>query len=275
MLHSLNPMRFVLVILSITSSACAHPSFTEHRGDEWTIDSDHQVVLARSQILADAWTSDDPFADNLTIGHLHHEGGFVAENKHGSQVRSKKVTLQNEDDMKTLAQQWVDERFTHILKARGTVVESMPPIEERFGAPKKENIRGSTPRDGKDNISLPRYHLKPTPLNKELLNALTDSGDVLIVPYVVHYYTHNAGWFVGQTWGCSGGARFRVFWTAYDLKTGQVISYQDIDAWELSQRIHQPSRTQLEDFQALTEKRVAQALTHFQPARGGGPIAEC
>ncbi len=121
--------------------------------------------------------------------------------------------------------------------------------------PARTEARGSEEGDGHDNQHLPRFEL--TPLPQPALPPVP--ADALLVPWIVHYYSHNGGWFQGQTWGTGAGARIRVLWSLHDAD-GAVLGHGDHQAWYTDEDLFSPNSVQVEDHLMEVEDALCRDL---------------
>ena len=211
------------------------------------------VGVAEPVFLAEG--SDDAFADGVYVGSITMSGGFIVEgdDEHGMQTRSKEYAFSSAESYRVLAAEFVSRELAEALTDDGVVWRSVDvdaPLPERHG------YRGTHPEDRKDNVNLPRFTLSPTPLAP----ASADDVEIVLVPYVVRYYSHNGGWFYGQELGCEAGARLRVFWVAYDNASGAPLAHRDIDVRHFEEHLFSPSSAQLEDALIEVEGLVSKDL---------------
>ncbi len=250
-------MRTCLIPLLFAGLGCAPRHLVLDEGPSYN-PRGQTVAVAPTQVLAElpAVATEDPFEAGLTVGHVHHAGGYeLRDVPTGVLARSKSITVNAADDYAEQVRAWVDDTVSDALLRRGTSwvrAEGFDP--EAFVPPRQSNLRGTTKHDGNDNLNLPRFQLRPEPLPAEARQGI--EGDVLLVPMVVYYYSHNGGWFIGQRKGSSGGARFRLHWAVYDLGSGTPLSWMDQDARLIAQGNPSPTTAQIGDYLAYVEEQV-------------------
>ena len=212
------------------------------------------VGVAPVHFLADHNGEGDDFRDGVYVGNIVMSGGYIVENRGdaGLQTRAKDYEFNSVDVYRSQISDWTDTTLASVLDERGVTwtrvgVSAPPPISRV--------VRGSHPGDGTDNINIPRFSLEPSPLQ-----AAVPGVDLVLVPTVVFYYSHNSGWFVGQEHGCGAGARFRMLWTAYDASSGAAVEWRDVDHRTIEPYIFQASSSQLEDMLIEVEEGVARDL---------------
>lgn len=185
----------------------------------------------------------DPFRTNTTVGNVTFSGGYITANDgKGLHNVSKDVAITQEDGYREDVANWLDARL-----APTTVVTDpvMPKRTEQRGT------EGEATKAGHDNRSLPRVDYRPLPMGPLPRPTL--------VPWVISYYSHNAGWFYGQQWGTGAGARIHILLVAHDTD-GSILGWTGIDASRISERVFSPSEPELQDLLINLEKRVGKRL---------------
>lgn len=257
------PMRraALLALAFLALTGCATPRVTGwvHEGEHPAL-PEGPIALARPVLLLEVpgAAPSGPYEDNLFVGHIYHAGGYVlAETAGGSVHRSKNTELTRKSEYEAQARTWLAAAAREAVEASGREVLEGPALEaSTLAAPSRVKVRGSHPDDGRDNLNLPRYRLAPAPMPAD------ESAPALVfVPFVTSYYTHNGGWFSGQTYGCGGGARVRLFWVVYDGRTGTPLAHGEVDARSLEPMENQPAPSRVEDFLMETEAEAARRLT--------------
>ena len=251
--------------------ACA-PVETLVRHDETAqpaavLDGEGVLAVAPPVILSDVpgAVEEDAFAEQMIVGHVHLSGGYIElETDRGIQYRSKNVELGAEEGMRAQVKRWLGEVIREIVTER---VDGRARFLERFDpaalpAPRRRYARGSGPLDMRDNQNLPRYALEAVPLTEKARAALPplDGARWLLVPVVVYYYSHNGGWFIGQTLGTGGGARGRIFWVVYDLESGRPVDSGEVEARRVEKYVFSPNSAQIEDYLISIEEALAREL---------------
>lgn len=135
-------------------------------------------------------------------------------------------------------------------------LERAPPL------PSRRDVRGTIKQDGRDNQPLPRFSL--TPSTWEGGAPVPSGADALLVPFVVHYYAHNGGWFIGQTYGSAGGARVRVLWALYGAD-GRVIGWGDHGARTEEHGHFSPNSQEIQDYLMDVEEAVCRSVRRKLP----------
>lgn len=200
------------------------------------------------------------FYANHLVGKLWHSGGYDFLVDTGNQVRSIALTFSQQATYAAQAQQWADTTFAALLTSAGVAWQALPrSIGPALVPPRRNAVRGSQPLDGDDNQNLPDYTLSPVALDPALLPAELGPKPIL-QPIIVHYYAHNGGWFVGQSRGCSAGARLRVLWVLHDRQNGAVLGWSDCSARYVEPYFYTPNDSQLQDYLLQAEEEARSSL---------------
>jgi hypothetical protein len=85
-------------------------------------------------------------------------------------------------------------------------------------------------------------------------------GPFVLVPYLRNYLFHNGGWFLGQEWGCTGGARVEVLFVLYDTRTGAAAWWMDATGRHIQPLQGQPSRAESDQYLRWSELQVEEQL---------------
>jgi len=194
---------------------------------------------------------------NYWVGRIWFAGGFEILPEEANQVRSVVVELTEQDRYLPFVTQWVETAVPAALTAAG--YELAPPVGAvAIHDPIRREIRGTTELDGSDNLNLPRFDLTPGPA---VPPGVDTDADGIFVPIVVNYYSHNAGWFVGQEDGCYAGARMRVFWSLVAPDDGSVMGWGEIATSTKVYRLTTPNRQQQQDLMLAVETDARGRLT--------------
>ncbi len=191
------------------------------------------------------------FLRNDFVGVLRFGGGLVRMGETTLEVRARIIEFHQGAEMRAQGAAWLAQTVSEVM-ARAGVVST--PAEGANPPPvTRSSLRGTHELDGRDNLNLPRVTVAPTPM------AAGGEG-YLVVPYLRNYYAHNGGWFVGQEWGCSGGARVEALLVVYDRATGQPAWWQVATGRHVQEMKAQPSRAQLDQFLLYAENQVDQSF---------------
>jgi hypothetical protein len=196
---------------------------------------------------------DAAFLRNEFAGNVRMGGGLVRTGPVALEARARLIERSQEAELGAQGVAWLDLAVREALERRGLPhgrVEIAAPVPERVP------VRGLHEDDGTDNLHLPRLALRAGPAP-----SLPDAGArYLLVPYLRSYYTHNAGWFLGQGNGCMGGARVDVFLVLYDLQTGAVAATMRATGRHIEPHKGQPARAEMDQYLLWAEQQVEAAL---------------
>ncbi|MFT4625372.1 MAG: hypothetical protein ACI8PZ_004040, partial [Myxococcota bacterium] len=186
-----------------------------------------RIALAPAQVLG-TLDGADPVRTGTAVGHVLFGGGYITEDHPtGQQNVSGEAKLDATNLYTEHAIEWAETSLRDALAVWGDVEPTAlaaPPTRPLMRA-----LRGDYDDLGRDNQPLPRFAVEPVDLEPGTLPADL-KADVVIIPWVVRWYTHNGGWFLGQTWGSAAGARTRVIIAAHDARDGRVLGWSDIEA---------------------------------------------
>lgn len=257
-----------VAVTGLVAFACAHSAAVLSSGPGWKART-ATIAVAPSELLSEVpgAAPHDPCTDGLYVGHVHHSGGYVIEAvATGEQVRSKETRLTAQDEYGAQIRGWVDATVIDVLAGHGHSTVLVPALDAtRLPAPRRSPIRGSVKEDGQDNVNLPRFRLTPQPVPAAGFEPVPAGIDAVLVSWVVLYYSHNAGWFIGQHYGCDAGARFRLLWALYDRHTGQPLTWRDASARTIAPRIFEPSTAHVDDFLMRVERQMQSRLKRDLP----------
>jgi hypothetical protein len=82
----------------------------------------------------------------------------------------------------------------------------------------------------------------------------------VLVPYLRAYYTHNGGWFLGQKYGCMGGARIEVFLVLYDTTQKRWVWTFDATGRQFGERVGQPTTAQMDQYLLDAQTQIEEAM---------------
>lgn len=156
------------------------------------------------------------FNKNLFVGDLNFSGGISHEKTNwGEQVVTKQIEFLNETGVKEESENYVQSIVTNKFKAyqKFTIFQPTKLFQVQF-----QRDLTKVADEGVDNINIPNE----IPQLKLLPNAdFKGKKGVLLIPIIQYAYSHNAGWFNGQDWGCMAGVRAKLLlvWVQMDTKT--------------------------------------------------------
>ena len=200
--------------------------------------------------------------DGSYVGNILFSGGFeVVEREGGLENVSVEVALSQQE---RYTSQFADVVGGCVREAMGTQGKHWvaADLQEAPPVPTRRNVRGTEKLDGRDNQPLPRFEL--TPGAWDSAPSLPTGTDALLVPYVIHYYAHNGGWFIGQTYGSAGGARARVFWVLYG-PDGRPSGWGDHQARTEDHGKFSPNSQEIQDYLIDVEEGVCKTLRRKLP----------
>ena len=220
------------------------------------------ILLAEHQRLEPM----EAFELGYYIGNIWFSGGFEMMPEQDNQVRSVGVDLRDPEPYGDQVRRVVTDTFGRLLTEHELAWQPVQTgVERAFASPRRVPLRGSGAFDGQDNQNLPRFDLQPQPLDVGELPKLPPGTATLLVPTVVHYYTHNGGWFVGQGQGCAAGARLRVLWALHDATDGQVLTWGEVGVQHQQEYFYSPNSAELQDYQLIVEAELATWLDEQLP----------
>ncbi|MCG9875314.1 MAG: hypothetical protein MH321_11075 [Leptospiraceae bacterium] len=161
------------------------------------------------------------YETNQYIGFIYFTGGLVREQRDiGVQVSTKTIELKNQKELIEMAENGILNVLESEVKNK-FLVSSRITLEKPFQSVKSRKDYNPTEDNGQDNLNNPRivYEME---IDRSSLPKSSE-GDFLIIPIVQYYYAHNAGWFIGQDWGCMAGVRLGVQFLIYDLNSQELV----------------------------------------------------
>lgn len=190
------------------------------------------------------------FLRNDYIGAVRFGGGLIRTGETALEVRARLIEFSAQVELRQQGAAWLDETVRAVLAAGQVPVLAPaggflpPPVSRR-------PVRGFNQEDGHDNLNLPRVAIEP---------AVAEPAAVgprwVVVPYLRGYVMHNGGWFLGQEWGCPGGARVEALLVVYDRRSGQPAWWQAATGRHIQEMKSQPSRSQMDQFMLWAEDQV-------------------
>ena len=240
------------------------PKTTFHAGESYK-GSPLVIGVLPAALLRDLPQSHQQvFEDGLFIGNIRFSGGFVVvEVDGGMQNRSTNIDFEGEEKYAAQILEYTNDTFAAALE-RYQVVPLEPLDPSAWPLPVRRAVRGTDKLDdGHDNQNLPRFTLKPIPWTSR--PEVPADVQAVVAPLIVHYYSHNGGWFYGQRFGSTAGARLRVFWTLFDAQTGAVLSWGDIETKATQHGLFSPNSAQIEDFLISVEEQMGREVSRRLP----------
>ncbi len=260
--------RALVVSASLAAVACGGPKNLHLALGPPLAAPPSSVALAAPILLAehDRLEPMDAFGKGYFVGNIWFSGGYEVMPEEDNQVRSVGVELKDQELYADQVRQVVTDTFAQLLTEHDLAWQPVQTgIERAVTSPRWVPTRGSGDFDGRDNQNLPRFDLQPQPLDVAELPDLPPGTATVLVPMVVHYYTHNGGWFVGQSLGCPAGARLRVLWALHDATGGQVLTWGEVGVQHQQEFYYSPNSVQLQDYQLIVEAELATWLDEQLP----------
>ncbi|MBM4365651.1 MAG: hypothetical protein FJ102_05510 [Deltaproteobacteria bacterium] len=208
--------------------------------------------LAPPTVLDPANPEIAAYLRNDFVGILRFGGGLVRMGETALEVRARLVEFHQGEELRKQGTAWLDAVVASLLGAGLSPVAvrdaDAPPVN-------RANARGANELDGRDNVNLPRVTISPA-----AMAPAAEGPPYAVVPYLRAYYAHNGGWFIGQEWGCSGGARVEAMLVVYDRRTGQPAWWQVATGRHVEEMKAQPSRAQLDQYLLYAEAQVEESF---------------
>ncbi|PJZ68249.1 hypothetical protein CH373_04455 [Leptospira perolatii] len=218
---------FFLEILFVFIS-CSSPKFQVRQNPKdrnWQ--KEKLLLLPASYVneLAGLSKPMEIYEANTFVGFVYFSGGLVRIQKDlGVQTTTKNIELKSQSEFRKLSSDWIDSSISSLLRKKAY---NLSPYSSKitFQKPKLRKDYSLSEDNGQDNINVPKIEYIFEELSKESSEALSKSGaKYAIIPLVQYYYGNNAGWFIGQDWGCMAGARIGVQILVYDIESKRVVA---------------------------------------------------
>lgn len=167
----------------------------------------------------------DTFNKNLFVGDLNFSGGISREKTiWGEQVVTKQIEFLNETGVKDESVNYVQSIVTNRLKGyqKFTILQPSKLFQVQF---QKDLTKVAD--EGVDNINIPNE------IPQFKLSANVDfkgKKGVLLIPIIQYAYSHNAGWFNGQDWGCMAGVRAKLLLVWVQMETKTVLHVEGLES---------------------------------------------
>ncbi len=217
--------------------------------------------LAKPSVLDPTNPRDAAFLRNEFFGNVRFGGGFVRTGDVALEVRARLIELGLEEPYRQEGLRWLGEAVPRALTAAKVPIGAPGPAVAPV--PERRRFRGVHPEDGHDNLNLPRTDLMPAALD-DAQRAAAAGSRWLVVPYLRTYWSHNGGWFLGQTHGCMAGARVEALVAIYDTTSGRPVWWMSTLGRHIQPRKGQPSTAELDQYllwaEGYAEERLTQGL---------------
>ena len=205
--------------------------------------------------------SQEIFNKGVSVGFVRHRGGYVREKGVDAYYRSKHIKIEEPERLQKRVKGWTADAVDEALDLREIPRVPMADFSpEIIPLPEQYRKFGEASEDGKDNVNNPYIYFRPAKVFKGELPTSARDANAVLIPIVVYAYLHNAGWFIGQEWGCTAGARFRILWLLYSVKDRSLLRWADMDTRVLPNNIFHPDRPTGEKIWLNVEARMKTAL---------------
>lgn len=195
------------------------------------------------------------FLRNDYVGAIRFGGGLIRTGETALETRARFIEFSAQTELRAQAAAWLDETTASLVVA--TKIPALPHDATLIAPPvARKAVRGANELDGSDNLNLPRVAVEPTSMV-----ASGEGARWVLIPYLRSYYVHNGGWFLGQEWGCTGGARVEATLVVYDRRTGNPAWWQSAGGRHVQEMKAQPSRAEMDQFLLWAEDEVEASLT--------------
>jgi len=231
-----------------------------------------KVVICEPLVLRDVFGIEDDekaYELNLFIGNIEFSGGVITDKDRGMMTLSKNSVFNRQEQYTEQAVSMVRRIITSAAETKKysfSVVNGETLVsaarETGFTAIALEKDYSKHDEDGKDNINLPWMNLLISDLSSDFTSVLKQKtgADYLMVPVILRYYSHSAGWFNDQWAGCGAGIRLSTGIYIFDLATGKKVFNSETTlkyVEEFSSRISEFLLAQkFNDLEKLLEKRL-------------------
>lgn len=213
--------------------------------------------LATPSVLDVNNPRDAAFLRNEFFGNVRFGGGFVRTGDVALEVRARLIELGLDDRYAADGTRWLTDVVPRVLDAVKVPINAPAPSVAPI--PERRRFRGIHPEDGHDNVNLPRTELFPVALS-EAERATLGAARWVVVPYLRSYYTHNGGWFLGQTFGCTAGARVEALVVLYDTVSGRPVWSMPLVARHIQAQKGQASTAELDQYLLWAEAKGEEQL---------------
>ncbi|WP_367898710.1 hypothetical protein AB3N61_05730 [Leptospira sp. WS58.C1] len=169
-------------------------------------------------------TSESAYYKNAYLGFISFSGGLIrVKTALGDQVSTKTISFESEAMFRELAEDAIQKYFREKLLSKNiNYKESQHSLPEKNWKITSKPVYILDKYSGTENINLPQmeyiYNLSISDTELEKISA-----DYLLIPVVERFYVHNAGWFMGQDWGCQAGVRFALKYLIFSKKAKNII----------------------------------------------------
>ncbi|WP_244247417.1 hypothetical protein [Leptospira montravelensis] len=165
------------------------------------------------------------YKKNLFVGDINFSGGISREKTiWGEQVVTKQIEFLNETGVKEESLNTVQAIVTKSFKSyqKFSIAQPTKLFQVRF---QKDFTK--VPDEGVDNINIPN---EIPEFKLQTGYDFKGKRGVLLIPIVQYSYSHNAGWFNGQDWGCMAGVRAKLILVWIQMETKTVLHVEGLES---------------------------------------------
>ena len=250
-----------VLLAALVWTGCGAPSQLVRHQSPPIGDGLESVAVVELQMLheMEATPQEQWFERGNAVGFIQHRGGYVEPSEAGSRVHSKETVITMNQRFREYLTAWHSTQVTRFSRESGVRATpasllGTPPVVER------SRTFGEVSESGTDNVNIPHLVFRPQQ-QWDGAKAYRDEGNsAVLIPVTAYYYGHNPGWFYGQTWGCSSGARARLLWLLYDAETGALLGWWDLESLLQEEEIRQPEEGVIEQMAAEVLNELADLL---------------
>ncbi|XDD47118.1 hypothetical protein AB3N60_03260 [Leptospira sp. WS39.C2] len=216
---------FLIVLLSLLitcSSASTALSRLPSLGNSELFVSEEIYLL---KDLIPVTNKKEIYNKNLFVGDINFSGGISREKTvWGEQVVTKQIEFLNETGVKEESVNYVRSFVTNQFKSyqQFTILQPNKLFQVQF---RKDFTKVAD--EGVDNINIPNE------IPEFKLSGGADfkgKKGVLLIPIIQYAYSHNAGWFNGQDWGCMAGVRAKLLLVWVQMETKTVLHVEGLES---------------------------------------------
>jgi len=174
---------------------------------------------------------EEAFQGNLFVGDIRFSGGIITDRENGDITRALEHSLTLQAQYRDKARIWIDTALRDALKEKyrfryefpSSISRSDFRTETRTVFLKKDEI-------GSDNINIPVQDCRIIGISAHILSRLPESTpQYLLLPVIENWYSHSAGWFNDQAYGCGAGLRMTAHFLLIDTRSGAVLFREKIE----------------------------------------------
>ncbi|WP_232227766.1 hypothetical protein [Leptospira wolbachii] len=182
-----------------------------------------EVIFAKD--ILGSTNKKEIYTKNLFVGDLNFSGGISREKTPwGEQVVTKQIDFLNETGVQEETLNYVRSITTKKFKTyKPTKISQLTKLFQ-IGFQKDFT---KVADEGVDNINIPNeipeFKILPS-------YDFKGKHGVLLIPIVQYSYSHNAGWFNGQDWGCMAGVRAKLILVWVQMETKAILHVEGLES---------------------------------------------